>query len=376
MTLKQPIHLLCLLVLALSTNGLHAAGEKLQNEMQTAARSLTQLMPFIYNDSAFRDQKNQKAIEQNINSLIQVIEATPRLLNDHAITMQISQQSLLTTLKQAQSLYQSQAYATSQYLLSGVPVVCSSCHIQDGRPSAVNLSLDRSEFANDYSFAEFNYYLRNYQQAQSAYEHYLKEPAIQRSRIQSRKTLERLLDITLITRKDTQPAKTMLDQALQLQQLNLETKQVIQHWLTGLVQLSFSAPTLAQLETEIYQAFSEQFTLEHEFIFKEENRPKALLWRQQLHQTLRTKLSRNDTARALYLLSILERALGDQIDLSLAHLYLKECIHLKASPFSGKCLNEYENHLYFYYGGSSGEHLPPEILEELNRLKQQYQSDS
>lgn len=376
MTRKKLIKFLCFSILTLTGQHLFASKPDINSEMQDAARTLSELMPYIYNDKAFRDKQNHPVIEHNINKLIGIIEGTPELLNQHAVTMQISQQSLLEALTQARTLYQTGSYATSQYLLSGVPIVCSSCHIQDGRPSALNLSLDRSTFANEFSFAEFNYYLRNYEQAQVAYEQYLETPTIQSSRIQSRKTLERLLDIALISGSDEQAAKSMLNKAQQLPKLNNETKQVTQQWLNGIEELNFKTPTLDSLEQEIYASFDEQFTLEHEFIFQEENRPKALLWRKQLHLNLRSEHSKLDTARALYLLSILERALGDQIDLSLAHLYLKECINLKVKPYSGKCLNEYENHLYFYYGGSSGEHLPPEIQQELQTLKQSALPDS
>ena len=376
MRLKKLIGITCFLPLIASFQSTFAASPDLNTQMQKAARSLTDLMPYIYNDKAFRDTENQAAIEQNINNLIEIIAATPKLLDDHAITMQISQQSLLDALRQADALYQTGSYATSQYLLSGVPVVCSSCHIQDGRPSALKLSMDRADFANDFSFAEFNYYLRNYHQAQASYEHFLAEPSIQSSRIQSRKTLERLLDITLITNSSDLEAKEMLKKTATLEMLNDETKQIVAHWQNGMEKLSFKTPGLQELEQAIYTTFDEQFTLEHEFIFREENRPKALLWRKQLHQNLRTKLSAEDTARALYLLSILERALGDQVDLSLANLYLRECIHLQATPYSGKCLNEYENHVYFYYGGSSGEHLPIEIQKELQEFKRQFHSDN
>ena len=375
MTLKNLTRFLCSIILASAPLIAAATEANINSEMQKAAKSLTELMPFIYSDKAFRDAGNRPHIEQNINNLITIIEGAPKLMDDHAVTMIISQQNLLATLKQANTLFETGAYATSQYLLSGVPVVCSSCHIQDGRQSALQLSLDRSTFANDFSFAEFNYYLRNYEQAQQSYLKHLDELSIQRSRIQSRKTLERLLDIALITNQNSQNAEAILERAQTLPNLDNESKAVSQQWLAGMKNLAFDTPALSELEKSIYAAFDEQFTLEHEFIFKEENRPKALLWRKQLHQNLRSKHSDKESALALYLLSILERALGDQIDLSLAHLYLKECIHLKAPPYSGKCLNEYENHLYFYYGGSSGEHLPAEVQEELQSLKQQFHSD-
>lgn len=355
---------------------LSAAAQTINTEMQRASQSLTSLMPYIYNDKAFRDANNKPDIEQNISNIINIIEQTPKLLDDHAVTLEISQQNLLSSLKQAQTLFNTGAYSTAQYLLSGVPIICSSCHIQDGQQATLTQHMDRSQFANDYSFAEFNYYLRNYAQAKSAYQKHLNQPSTQASRIQASKTLERMLDLSLITANNTDAASALIQQAQSLPKLDMEVKQTLALWQRGLKQLDYAPVTLQELEKSIYSAFDEHFTLEHEFIFNEENRPKALLWRLQLHKQLRKGLDQTDTARALYLLSILERALGDQIDISLANLYLKECIRLGVESYSSKCLSEYENHLYFYYGGSSGEHLPGEVMEELEQIKRQYRKQS
>jgi hypothetical protein len=266
-------------------------------------------------------------------------------------------------------MYADGAYATAQYLLSGVPMLCSSCHIQDGQQATMTQSVDKSVFANQFSYAEFNYYLRNYSEAKTSYKAYLQQPDIQASRIRARKTLERLLDISLITATDTSVARDTLGWAAKLPKLNNESRQVVAQWTKGITQLDYKHGTLDTLEQQIFSNFSEKFTLEHEFIFQEQNRPKALLWRQQLHQTLSTDLDKKDIARALYLLSIMERTLGDQVNTSLANMYLKECVHLRVKDYSGRCLSEYENHLLFYYGGSSGEHLPDTVLQELAELR-------
>lgn len=357
-----------LFLISISTSP-QASESYINTEMHKASQALIDLMPFIYNDQAFKDPQNKTRIEQDITSLISIIQQTPDLLKEHAVTQHISQQTLLGNLQQAQKMYSNGAYATSQYFLSGIPVICSSCHIQDGQQSTMSAAVDRQSFANEFSFAEFNYYLRNYTQARSAYQAYLQQPAIQRSRIQSRKTLERLLDIALITGSDTGLATEALASAAKLPELDNDTRQTIAQWQTGLEQLNYNTSTLDDLESRISTSFAANFTLEHEFIFNEVNRPKALLWRLKLHQALRHTSAPRDTARALYLLSILERTLGDQVDISLANLYLKECVHLRVSDYSARCLNEYENHLLFYYGGSSGEHLPEDAKQDLRALK-------
>ncbi|MAR92750.1 MAG: hypothetical protein SV765_05555 [Pseudomonadota bacterium] len=344
---------------------------ELNLEMRKASQELNALLPYIYDDQAFQNPQNREPIQQRLTRLIQLMETTPDLLERHAVTLELSQQSLLQTLQQARDLYQSGAYATSQFLLSGVPALCSSCHIQDGQQASMVQTMDRKLFANDFSFAEFNYYLRNYSGAREAYLRHLQQPAVQKSQIQANKTLERLLNIAIITADSPRPAQQMLDELEDKAGFTLATRETLKQWQQGLKSLAFSPHDLAQLEAAIFATFNENFTLEHEFIFNEENRPKALLWRRQLHQWLRRDLAPDQVSRALYLLAILERTLGDQLDAALANLYLKECIRRNQAPYANRCLNEYENHLYFYYGGSSGEHLPEPIHQELRALKRE-----
>src|SRR5690606_33104163 len=94
--------------------------------------AMSLLIPYIYNDTAFREAKSRDFILDQLDTLIATMTAAPRLLSDHAVIQTISQTSLLGQLKQARVLFNTGSFATSQYLLSGVPVLCSSCHIQDG----------------------------------------------------------------------------------------------------------------------------------------------------------------------------------------------------------------------------------------------------
>ena len=89
---------------SISTGSL-AEEAQIKGTMQDAAHALSSLMPYIYNDQAFRTLTNKGEIEQNIDKLISITRHTPGLLADHAVTMLISQQGLLNTLEQAKSLY-------------------------------------------------------------------------------------------------------------------------------------------------------------------------------------------------------------------------------------------------------------------------------
>lgn len=349
--------------------------EDINQEMQKAGSAMSLLIPFVYNDTQFRDAKNRDFILRQLDQLIASMEAEPRLLNKHALLRQISQTSLLGQLRQAKTLFNTGNYATAQYLLSGAPVICSSCHIQDGVSAKSAPVVNRENFANDFSFAEFNYYIRNYSVAMAGYEKHLQRPDVNSSLIQGGKTLERLLDINLITERNFEKTKIRLRSYQQIPGLDLELKLRLDQWLTGVDIAAKQDLAKADVEKDVYREFSDGFSLKHEFVFDETRRPLALVWRAELQRRSIAATQPDEAARYLYLVAILERMLGEQTELSLANLYLKECVALNVANYSLKCMNEYENHLYFYYGGSEGENLPPEALDEIAQMRKGLKSE-
>ena len=361
-------HWLRFLLLTVAFNSV-AMAEDINQEMRKAGTALSDLIPYLYNDNRFRDPKNQEFITQQLDQLIATIGAQPDILQRHAIVRQISQESLLSQLKQARYLFNTGNYATSQYLLGSAPILCSSCHIQDGIVAKSAPKISRDLFANTFSYAEFNYYVRNYQVAEKSYLEYLKQRNVKSSRISGGKTLERLLDITLITDGDLSKSRDKLIEYRQIKNLDIDLQQRIDLWLQGIKDLTVKTGDTRPIEARMQEEFGADFNLQHEFIFEEEKRPMALVWRAQMQKEAMDATDKVTVARNLYLISILERILGEQTELSLSNLYLKECVRLAVPDYSHRCLNEYESHLMFYYGGSSGENPPPEAVSELRKLR-------
>ncbi len=364
-----------LLPLATALNLPVQAGD-INQEMRKAGNALSALVPYIYDDTRFRAAENQAFITSQLDQLIQSMQNQPNLLQRHAVVQQISQASLVDQLKQARHLFNTGNYATSQYLLGSAPVLCSSCHIQDGIIATGTQPVSRELFANAFSYAEFNYYLRNYPVAEDAYLEYLNRPDIRTSRVTGGKTLERLLDITLITDDNLGATREKLISYRAVEGLDPDLQLRVDQWLGGVEQLRQRASTFKPIEIQMYEVFGANFNLKHEFILDESTRPLALAWRAQMQKNVMKTDDRTELARNLYLIAILERILGDHAELSLANLYLKECVKLAVPDFSHRCLNEFESHLYFYYGGSSGEEPPPEALEELKRLRKMARGSS
>ncbi len=356
----------CLLALPLSK---HSLAEDINQEMRKAGTALTTLIPYIYNDERFRDPDNRTQINEQLDQLIASMSAEPGQKQYHAVIRQISRENLVSQLKQSRHLFNTGNYATAQYLLGSAPILCSSCHIQDGVKANTAPDLARDLFANDYSYGEFNYYIRNYTVAEQAFLKYLKRRDVKSQRISGGKTLERLLDITLISDGDLALTRQKLNNYRAIKGLDMELQQRIDQWLEGTARLTQPTPEQVSIEQQMTNEFGADFSLKHEFIFEESKRPLALAWREALQKELIDAEDKTIIARNLFLTSILERVLDDQGELSLANLYLKECVRLDVKDYSHRCLNEFESHLYFYYGGSDGENPPPEALAELRKLR-------
>lgn len=355
-------------ILLLGTLSASLNAQDVNQAMQKAGNVLSALIPYIYNDQKFRDPQQQNQIRFQLNQLISLMESQPDLLMQHAVVRQISQNVLIEQLKQARHLYNTGNYATAQYLLGSTPILCSNCHIQDGVRAKAAPSVAREIFANDFSYAEFNYYIRAYDEAEKFYLAYLQQRNVKTSRINGGKTLERLLDITLITDNELTRSKEKLQQYRAIDGLDANLQQRIDQWILGIDQI-LNQPATGRIEQQILQAFGEDFNLKHEFIFDEFQRPLALIWRATLQKAMLGKTDTTTSARNLYLIAILQRILGEQPELSLSNLYLKECVKLAVPDYSHRCFNEYESHLYFYYGGSNDEPPPPEAKDELRRLR-------
>jgi hypothetical protein len=328
---------------------LPVAATDLQQNMQTAGTALSTLITYLYNDQRFREPANRDVILQQLDQLVSAMEATPGLLSDHDKIRLISQASVVHQLNDARQRFKQGDHATAQYLLAEAPLLCSSCHIQDGVAARHAPQLRREDFANDFSFAELNYFLRNYSVALESYERFLQSPGVGDSWIRGGKTLERLLDISLITEKDLAKTRERLQRYHQLPGLAKALKKTLSDWQGGIDALAGKSPSPSDMERQLAEEFAGLLSPKPESSLPEAKRPLALTWRATLQQHSNAVTTPAETARDLYLLAILDRLLGET-ELSLSGLYLKECIALKVPEYAAKCEKEAEERQQSFYG--------------------------
>lgn len=363
------------LSLALISPLSHAAPADINKAMEHASKSLAELIPYAYDDEQFRDKKNQRRISELLVDLNGLFQKKSNLLGQKSDTAWITLRVLQQHLQETADLYQAGYFAMSQYLLTSTPALCSTCHIQDSAHTSISSSLGKESFANDFSYAEYLFTIRNYSDAKKYYLQYLTREEVKQSRFQFTKPLERLLTIELAIVQSIPNSKALLRS--QLASLNqVEIQQIVNDWIKGLDNITVAgAKNHGQLLKLFDDWFSNGPSMHHEFIMDESKRPQAIWLRAKLFEYLNRTKNDNETASTLYMLAILDRVLGQEAPYSFANLYLKQCVMLYPSTSSAQhCLQEYKNHLSFYYGGSAGEAVPEELVEEYLEMRKVLES--
>ncbi|MCG8669609.1 MAG: hypothetical protein MI867_09370 [Pseudomonadales bacterium] len=357
------------IALSFITSNANASAE-VKTTMEKAAEELSTLIPLAYSDKAFRDEKERARIQQHLDSLDALFTKKASLLGSSSDTAWITLKVLEEHLSETKDLYAAGYFAMSQYLLTSTPAICATCHLQDSAHSSLKANLDRANFANDYSYAEYLFTIRNYDQASQFYLKHLQDPEVQNSRFRFLKPLERLLTIELGIRHSIPKAKTLLEKHHN-KTLPIEIQKVISDWQSGLSAISGAGSKDSKtLEQYFNEWFSNAPNTQHEFIIDEQKRPQAIWLRAKLFDALRVSDNDSSTASVLYMLAVLDRVLGQSEPYSFANLYLKQCAtRYPATKAARKCLDEYKNHLSFYYGGSAGEAVPEDLVNEYLEMK-------
>ncbi|GIX29590.1 MAG: hypothetical protein KatS3mg124_0062 [Porticoccaceae bacterium] len=105
-------------------------------------------------------------------------------------------------------------------------------------------------------------------------------------------------------------------------------------------------------------------------VYLPENARPRLLWlRAELSRAFEEEGDRRRAAEWLYLLAVADRLLEYRF-FPLADLYLAECVLSYAdTPAAPVCLREYEAYVEFFYTGTAGTAVPPEVAAQLARLR-------
>lgn len=344
--------------------------------INTTMTEVGSLMAGLLSDGVLADP--QTAV-QRLNELDERFRRLEPHTKDRGPTFRISWQTMVEQIDHARSAVDSGTATpdTLRNLMHGIALACAGCHTQDDKSRA--LSFGKLEVPATYDTlqkARFYYITRDYPEALKLYEDYLDK---QRRLAWDTPALDAFEgELTIYAQIYRQPEQAMKALKRRLDRsggvMSKQARQDLQSWIKGFdairrAQLTAQNPSFAELEK-----YARKYILTHEespATIAERSKIIYLWLRGLLYEYMQTHPGDAHMPELLYWLATVDRALDYNFYYSLADLYLKECItRYPTSDTAELCFDEYERYVEFAYSGSSGEHLPVEVSDEMTRLRE------
>lgn len=375
MQLLRPRFWLCL-VICLSSYAAMASDEKSLNKlMSEIGNDMLSLYPIVVS-ADLPTEKDKAQIRNKTASLLESFRQAGPFFGEKSRTYKLSYSLILDYLEDTQLSIDRDKWQAVTLRLSSLGEICTSCHTQDTKLRTLYAGTGREAFPNDLAYAEFNYFTRNYIQAERFYSRFLKN-ADKQDDAGILLVFQRL--ITIYAQIYNLPG----DGADKLQTFlhQLESRGIN----TGdLVPLVFGMKTLQKsglskvddvefgdLKKYVRKYLGPLDGPLSSFVVRPEEEVERVWLRGLLFHYLNRQAANDEIPPILFWLSVTDRSLEYNYFYSLADMYLKECvISYRDHPYAEKCYREFREYMLFSYTGSAGEFLPPEVEDELKDLRE------
>lgn len=334
---------------------------RLNQTMTKIGTTMIDLFPLIVAKRELTTTEIER-IQQNLDVLLALFQQASPDIEKKSDTYLVTLQYAIDYLRQTNMLLAQDVDEGRKQLYSLAPI-CTSCHTQDDKLRTLFSGTDRKQFADDYSYAEFNYLSRNYSTAISYYEKFLQSPS-PKTELDIIESLQRIITIYIQIFNKPAIAKALLTNYLSLNQHTPETKQQLKGWIAGTENLQKSGiandlTEFQQIQNKVTQILGTSDQAFSELNLTPQQEIERVWLRGQLYHYLNHSAKTSEVPMILYWLSICDRTTGYNFYFSLADLFLQECILNHTNhPYAKHCFTEYENFLVYRYSGSSGTHIP------------------
>lgn len=343
------------------------------------------LLPLVLDEQRFNNINNKDVISKNIDKLNDLFEGIKEHSDAVPITFRISSRVLSRHIQAAKRAFMNSEYVYARYLLKSLPAACISYYNNDDYLHKNLPEVNKDLFISEFDLAEFYYMLRNYKQALINYESFITNNIEKENIAQNLQTsLERILAIYLHGYKNPALAFDVLQSYQKKFTFPEYINVYINEWLKGLelVEDTFCGSgstkkflTFKELKQYISEYFHESETLPSSFIIPKSDQMFYLMLSGYLSDYLYSSPKADEIPALLYWSSLCDRALNYHNSISVADLYLKECIMVNPkSPYAKKCLSEYEECMTLSYSGDRCD-VPKDISKEIDFLHNLVYSD-
>lgn len=373
----KKISLVLLVVLLLNAT----APGPINDKMQSMAEDMQQLLPYVFSEKKFLDEKNYQTINNSLSAIVAKLRNIKKHDQVQTLNKQVTLRELQEQMVMALYHFTSQKKVVARMEITSLLNLCIQCHTQTAGSSTSKifgpLPLQSMEL-NTFEKAEVYFLTRDYDHALPLLRELVVHPGKDDLDIPyvREKSLNLLLTYQLRLQSDLVGAKQELSQLEKRSGLLPFLKEKIQNWQGEIKKLQELSKKIKTLSTEadkekfLDKNLSKIDSSENNILF-EDRAISALYLSGILNQYLESGVkSPRLLAKIFYWLAVYDKRLNSQLFYSLGDHYLQLCI--KKVPHSStaqQCYEVMEEDTLFHYSGSMGTHVPASVKAELSKWK-------
>lgn len=318
----------------------------------------------------------KRLLRANIKRLSELFESAEPFIRARSETYVVSYRFILEYLRETQRAIADKNLDYARSRLYGLGSICTSCHTQDTKLRTLFTGAGRERFPNDAAYAEFNFLTRNYDEAEKYFERDLRSGNT-KTEYDVIRPLQRLIVIYTQIKNQPGAGADVLSKFVDLPAHTDATRGELKGWIAGLRVLEsrgadkVTAPAFAEIETRVRDILG-PLDQPLSVIRVAPDQEIQRLWLSGiLYHYLNRKPPTDEIPKLLYWLAVNDRVVGYSYYFSLADLYLKECVYNHAQhPYAQRCYAEFKEYVNFIYSGSGGTYIPPELTQEMRKMKE------
>lgn len=367
---------ICVVLLVLSSPVLASPSVKQQNLNQIMAgigKTMVEIYPLVVARRAL-SKKEIQTIDKALLELSDLFADAKPFIAKKNDSYQVSYEFVSEYLKVVRSVLASHHIDYARTHLYALGEICTTCHTQDTTLRTLFSGSARKHFDSDYTYAEFNYMTRNYDEAVKYYEKFLASPE-KKTELEIIQPLQRI--ITVYTQVNNRPAEgiTKMKKYLELKDHTMNTEIQLENWIRGLEQLEKSglvsdgAVTFDRLKQYTAQYLGDLDKLSIGIYSSARQEVQRVWLRGQLYHYLNGTPDMDEVPMILYWLSVADRSIAYNFFFSMTDLYLKHCVlKYPKHPYAQRCYREYREYVDYNYTRHK-EPVPVGIQQELQQMR-------
>ncbi len=348
-------------------------------EMNTAFNALVDLIPYMNSSAEFSEKKNEALILEKLqilqtsfkkakheNLLKQdVFAPSYKLINEYF-------EGSVSAFKKGKKDY-------TQWRLREISSLCIDCHTRmptSHTPSfkSEHYTIETTKLTNKYDIGLAQLIVRRYIDSRKNFIQEIDSRMKASKEDKITDVFKQVLLIDLKVLQDPQNAKSFLASYISKKNnLPTATKKVLSDWKKGIDDLIQKKILLTGIADEAHMTSfinKELIPLEKKGAYDNVHDIHLLASSGVLSHFLFENPQSKLAPEISFWIGWIEKRLKRENFFSSGDLFLKQCIQRYPShPMAKKCLKEYEESVEFDFTGSSGSHIPAEVLQELEQLR-------